>query len=101
MEEKEHDANLENLIREVSEVKNRLNILEQEVTNMKIDSAKTQEQYKNMFTILNDIKDSIKIIASKLDTLEKKPAQHWEDTVKTVITVVVSCVVTAIVTILI
>ena len=99
--ESEDDANLENLIREVSEVKNRLNVVEQEVTNVKIASAKSQEQYKNMFTILNDIKDSIKIIASKLDILEKKPAQKMEDMVKTIITVTITCVITAIVTILI
>ena len=90
--ESEDDANLENLIREVSEVKNRLNVVEQEVTNVKIASAKSQEQYKNMFTILNDIKDSIKIIASKLDILEKKPAQKMEDMVKTIITVTITCV---------
>ena len=92
--ESEDGANLENLIREVSEAKNRLNIVEIEVTNVKIESAKSQEQYKNMFRILTDIKDSIKIIANKLDTLEKKPAQNWEQVVKSAIGVVVTIVVT-------
>ncbi|WP_298846764.1 hypothetical protein [Clostridium sp.] len=90
----ELDANMENLIREVSEIKNRLNVVETDITNVKIESATTKEQYKNMFTILTDIKDSIKTIASKLDILEKKPARNWEQLMKIGITVVGTAVFT-------
>ena len=91
---KKLDANMENLIREVSEIKNRLNVVETDITNVKIESATTKEQYKNMFTILTDIKDSIKTIASKLDILEKKPARNWEQLMKIGITVVGTAVFT-------
>ena len=88
------ETDVTNMEREISEIKNRLNILETDVTNVKIESATSKEQYKNMFTILSEIKDSIKTIATKLDILEKKPAQNWETLVKSAIGVVVTIVVT-------
>jgi len=37
--------------------------------------------------MLNEIKDSIKIIADKIDSLENKPAQNWNELIKTIIVV--------------
>ena len=49
-----------------------------------------EEQTKQVFEILKDIKVSIKEIAAKLSTIESKPGQRWEELIRTVLTVLVS-----------
>ena len=49
-----------------------------------------EEQTKQVFEILKDIKVSIKEIAAKLSTIESKPGQRWDELIRTVLTVLVS-----------
>lgn len=60
---------------------------EKEIGDIKKNIAVNEEQTKMVFKILNEIKDSIKTIAEKLDKLEKIPGQNWRDMIKTIITV--------------
>ena len=88
------EQSLENLTREVAEIKTRLTIDETEITNVKISLGRYEEQLKQVFGILTDIKDSIKTIASKIDIIEKRPGLKWDKLVYTVITVGGGCAVT-------
>ena len=74
------------------------NILKDKVSKLETNTAVNEEQTKMVFKILNEIKDSIKIIADKIDTLEKRPGQNWQELVKTVVTVTVSIAVTYFIT---
>lgn len=77
-----------------------LNRLDELVENLVIRVGKVEtgqevnkEQTKMVFKILSEIKDSIKKIADKIDTIEKKPATRWEQLITTFI--VVAATVTA------
>ena len=72
-----------------------LNRLDELVESLVIRVGKTEigqevnkEQTKMVFKILSEIKDSIKKIADKIDTIEKKPATRWEQLITTFIVVV-------------
>lgn len=69
---------IENLNREVSELKLRVTELEGKVSGIEKNVAVSQEQMKMVFNILNEIKDSIKDIGKKLEKLEDKPAEAAE-----------------------
>lgn len=68
--------------------------LEKKVAALETSTEVTKEQTKMVFKILNEIKDSIKVIADKLDVLEKQPGENWKGMIKTAITVAVTAVVT-------
>lgn len=70
--------------------------LEDEVSELHKNTAVSKQEIKMIFNILNEIKDSIKDIAKELGSIKEKPARKWEDTIKTIITVIVTSVVTAI-----
>ena len=57
-------------------------------------NAVSEEQIRMIFNIMNEIKESIRQIADKLGIIEGKPAKHWDDLVKTIVTVLVTAVVT-------
>lgn len=65
-------------------------ILRNEVNELKTTTAVTKEQTKMVFNMLTEIKDSIRIIANKLDMLEGKPGQRWEESIKTVLVVIIT-----------
>jgi len=92
------ETSLENLTREVAEIKTRLTIDETEITNVKISLGRYEEKLSQVFGILTDIKDSIKTIASKIDIIEKRPGLKWDKLVYTMITVVASCGITYLIT---
>ena len=47
--------------------------------------------------MLNEIKDSIKIIANKIDLLESKPGQNWNELIKTIIVVAATAAMTCLI----
>jgi len=67
---------------------------EKELGEIRTEARVTKEQTKMVFNILNEIKESIKTIAAKLDNLEGKPGQRWEESTRTLITVIITSVVT-------
>ena len=68
------------------------------VGKIETDQAVNEEQTKMVFKILTEIKDSIKTIADKIDTIEKKPATRWEQLITTFITVAVTMTATYFIT---
>jgi prefoldin subunit 5 len=59
---------MENIEKRVSELESRVNSIER-------NAAVSDEQIKMIFRILNEIKDSIKQIADKIDERAAKPTQ--------------------------
>ncbi|HEY8804301.1 MAG TPA: hypothetical protein VIM42_04200 [Clostridium sp.] len=94
MDDKESETVMDNIEREITELKNKVNILEREITNVKISSAKNEEKTNQLFSLLTKIESSIEKIANKIDILEGKPGQNWETVVRTGITIVVSALMT-------
>jgi len=107
--------NIERLDIGISKIENDLKALEAKITEREKEAAVSGEQIKMIFKILNEIKDSIKQIADKLDsfedkpyvteedlkdvtdrvkTLEAKPAKRWDDVTKTIATVAITAIVT-------
>jgi hypothetical protein len=68
--------------------------LKEKVSKLETSTAVNEEQTKMVFKILNEIKESIKGIADNLSTIEKKPAQRWEEAIRTVIAVLITSAVT-------
>jgi uncharacterized protein YoxC len=66
---------LETLKSEASELKIRVNKLEEKVNTIEKDTAINQEQTKMVFKILTEIKDSIEKISDKFDEIESRPSK--------------------------
>lgn len=86
--------NIEELKDKVIKLEADLKELDKKLYAREKEAARAEEQIKMIFKILTEIKDSIKDIAKNLDDLEKKPGRRWDDTIKTIITVVVTYIVT-------
>lgn len=86
----DENTQIDNIIGDITEIKTKITILESEINGVKQRAAVSEEQTKMIFNILKEIKDSIKIIAIKIDLIEKKPAQRWEELVKTVLGTVIT-----------
>lgn len=86
----DENTQIDNIIGDITEIKTKITILESEINGVKQRAAVSEEQTKMIFNILKEIKDSIKIIAIKVDLIEKKPAQRWEELVKTVLGTVIT-----------
>lgn len=80
--------------RDIAEIKRDLADLAVRLAKLETSTAVNEEQTKMVFKILNEIKDSIALISSKIDVLEKKPGDRWENLIKTVITVVATAAMT-------
>lgn len=85
---------MQNVDKRVSELEDIVKSLEDRVKDIEKNTAVSDEQIKMIFKILNEIKDSIKQIADKIDEIEKRPARRWDETIKTIVTVAVTAVVT-------
>lgn len=70
--------------------------LEDDISELHKNTAVSKQEIKMIFNILNEIKDSIKDIAKDLGNLKEKPAKRWDDATKTVLTVVITGIITAI-----
>lgn len=65
--------NIENLTKNIDEIKNKSNDIDKRLLNVEKDTAVKEEQIKMLFTILGEIKDSIKKIDNKIDEIESNP----------------------------
>ncbi|MBN3352655.1 hypothetical protein CF087_18865 [Clostridium botulinum] len=72
----EKDIKIENLQKEITELKECKKEFEQRLVKLERSSAVSSEQIKMIFNILNEIKDSIGDIANKLDRIEQEPRQE-------------------------
>jgi len=69
-------------------------VMQDKLAEIEISSALNEDRTKSLFNMLNEIKDSIKIIEDKIDSLENKPAQNWNELIKTIIVVAATATVT-------
>lgn len=83
-----------NLEKRLTGLEQDLKDLHERVSGGEKENAVRDEQIKMIFKILNEIKDSIKHIADKIDTIEQKPAKNWDNATKTGVTVVITAIVT-------
>ncbi len=72
----EKDVKIENLEKQLSEVKENEKDFEKRLTLLEKNTAVSEEQIKMIYKILNEIKDSIASIANKLDVIEQEPGQE-------------------------
>lgn len=82
------------LIKRVEDLEKVSEKREKEISRMSTDIALTNLKTEQLKDILQEIKDSIKEIAAKINTIESKPGQRWDDIIKTVIVVCVTAFVT-------
>lgn len=78
----------------VKKLEEKVEKLEDKVSEIETSSVLNEDRTKSLFKMLNEIKDSIKTIANKIDLLESKPGQNWNELVKTIIVVVVTAAIT-------
>ena len=52
-----------------------VNTLKEKVSKLETNTAVNEEQTKMVFNILKEIKESIKIIADKIDDIESRPSK--------------------------
>lgn len=86
--------NIESLDNRITKIDSDLKALEAKITEREKEAAVSGEQIKMIFKILNEIKDSIKQIADKIDEIESKPGKRWDDVTKTIVTVAITAIVT-------
>lgn len=72
----EKDVKIENLQRQLAELKENEKDFEKRLTLLERNTAVSEEQIKMIYKILNEIKDSIGNISNKLDTLEQEPGKE-------------------------
>lgn len=68
--------------------------LQKDVTKTKLDFTANNEQMKNVTSTLEKLEVKIDRLDNKIDKLESKPAQNWENLIKTIITVIATAAVT-------
>ncbi|MBW9169768.1 hypothetical protein K2F43_00945 [Clostridium estertheticum] len=88
--DKEWNTIIENLSKEMAETKVRVTIMESEVGTLKTSTALNKQVTDSILTMLTKIENSIDKIAVKINMLESKPAQRWETSIRTIITVVIT-----------
>jgi peptidoglycan hydrolase CwlO-like protein len=85
---------LEKVDERVTKLEEKCQAMQDELSEIKTNSAVNEDRTKSLFKMLNEIKDSIKIIANKIDLLESKPGQNWNELIKTIIVVVTTAAIT-------
>jgi septal ring factor EnvC (AmiA/AmiB activator) len=85
---------LEKVDKRVTKLEEKYQVMQDEIAEIKTSSALNEDRTKSLFKMLNEIKDSIKTIANKLDSIENKPGQNWNELIKTIIVVATTAAVT-------
>lgn len=85
---------IEKLDAKVTKLEEKCQTTQDKLVEIEKSTAVNEEQTKMVFKILNEIKDSIKLIANKIDLLEGKPGANWNELIKTIIVVAVTAAVT-------
>lgn len=78
----------------VEKLEEKCQVLQDKVAEIETSSVLNEDRTKSLFKMLNEIKDSIKVIANKIDLLESKPGQNWNELVKTIIVVAATAAIT-------
>lgn len=64
------------------------------VTEIEKNHAVSKQEIKMIFNILNEIKDSIKVIAAEIKEMKERPGRKWDEVSGAVVMVAVTSVVT-------
>lgn len=78
----------------VEKLEEKCQVMQDKMAEIETSSVLNEDRTKSLFKMLNEIKDSIKVIANKIDLLENKPGQNWNELVKTIIVVAATAAVT-------
>lgn len=85
---------LEKVDERVSKLEEKCEAMQDKMAEIETSSALNEDRTKSLFKMLNEIKDSIKVIANKLENLESKPGQNWNELIKTAIAVATTAAIT-------
>lgn len=85
---------LEKVDNRVLRLEEKCQAMQDKMAELEKSTAVNEEQTKMVFKILTEIKDSIKLIADKIDFLENKPSRNWDELIKTIIVVAATAAVT-------
>jgi len=85
---------LEKVDERVLRLEEKCESMQEKIAEIEKSSVLNEDRTKSVFKMLNEIKDSIKIIANKIDSLENKPGQNWNELIKTIIVVATTAAVT-------
>lgn len=87
-------VHVENLQRQIDEIQDVKKDIEKRVTKLERKDDANEEKFKTLFNTIDEIKKNIDAINTKLDMLINKPAENWQETMKTVIAVIVTATIT-------
>lgn len=68
--------------------------LNEKVSELERKSDVTEEKFDRLFDAIEAIEKNIEKIANKLESLESKPGENWNELIKTVIVVVATAAIT-------
>lgn len=85
---------VENLKATIVEIKNSQMDHEKRLTELERHNDANEERFKTLFNSINEIKQDIIAINSKLDMLLNKPGERWEEIIRTIIVVVTTAAAT-------
>ena len=85
---------IEKVDERVSKLEEKCQVMQDKMAEIETSSVLNEDRTKSLFKMLNEIKESIKTIATKIDLLESKPGQNWNELIKTIIVVAVTAAVT-------
>ena len=85
---------LEKVDERVLRLEEKYQAMQDKMAEIETSSALNEDRTKSLFKMLNEIKDSIRIIANKLDLLESKPGQNWNELIKTIVVVLATATIT-------
>ena len=85
---------LEKVDERVLRLEEKCQAMQNKLAEIETSSVLNEDRIKSLFKMLNEIKDSIKVISNKIDSLEDKPGQNWNELIKTIIVVATTAAVT-------
>lgn len=85
---------LEKVDNRVLRLEEKCQMMQEKISEIETSSVVNEDRIKSLFAVLKEIKDSIKIISNKIDSLESKPGENWNDLIKSIMLVVVTAAVT-------
>jgi uncharacterized coiled-coil protein SlyX len=87
-------AYVQSLEKQVQDLQHKTKDHEARLSGVEKTSAVSEERIDMIFNILKEIKGSIDKIATKIEIMEKKPGQKWDNISEKVVTVAITAIVT-------
>ena len=68
--------------------------MQAQVSAIETSAVLNEDRIKSLFDVLKEIKDSIRIISNKIDLMENKPGDNWNELIKTIVVTALTAAVT-------